>query len=314
MSSTFGSLTFDMCLGCAGRTTRVIGFGVPVSATEVVARLRAAGCVFAEDEARLLIASTTSPAALSDAIARRVAGEPLEQILGWAEFRGLRIAVASGVFVPRQRSEFLVSIARSYLQDTSLPERIVVDLCCGSGAVGVALVSEVDGVELHAADIDPAAVRCARRNLDAIGGTASDAGGGVRRRAGGNTGGGSVYLGDLDAPLPTCLHGRVRVLVANAPYVPTDSIALMPPEARLHEPLIALDGGDDGLDIARRVATVAPRWLAPGGHVLIETSTSQAPLLADTMRHNGLIASIAESDEFDATVVIGCRADAPGRK
>jgi release factor glutamine methyltransferase len=259
----------------------------------VVARLRAAGCVFAEDEARLLIASATSPAALSGAVARRVAGEPLERILGWARFRGLRIAVSTGVFVPRRRSEFLVSTAVALLHETVAAQRVVVDLCCGSGAIGVAVASEVDGVTLHAADIDPAAVACARRNVEPVGGV--------------------VYSGDLDAPLPKSLRGHVNLLVANSPYVPTDAIALLPPEARLHEPSTALDGGQDGLDTARRIVALAPRWLAPGGHVLIETSTDQAPVLADAMRHNGLVASIVESDELDATVVRGRAATQPKR-
>ena len=111
-------------------------------------------------------------------------------------------------------------------------------------------------VELHAADLDPAAVRCARRNVAAAGGR--------------------VYQGDLYAPLPKQLRGRVDVLVANAPYVPADAVALMPPEARLYEARVALDGGVDGLDVLRRVAAGAAEWLAPGGRLLVETSEAQA--------------------------------------
>src|ERR1022692_3801195 len=135
-------------------------------AQSVVARLRAAGCVFAEDEARLLIAAARTPADLAGLVDRRVAGLPLEHVLGWAEFCGLRIAVDAGVFVPRRRTEFLVREAAAACR----PGAVVVDLCCGSGAVGAALAVAVGRVELHATDIDPAAVRCARRNVAGGGG------------------------------------------------------------------------------------------------------------------------------------------------
>jgi release factor glutamine methyltransferase len=256
---------------------------LPTSVSDVVARLRAAGCVFAEDEARLLLATARTPAELADMVGRRVAGLPLEHVLGWAEFAGRRVAVDPGVFVPRRRTELLAREAAARAR----PGAVVVDLCCGSGAVGVAVAAAAPGAELHAADIDPAAVRCARRNVDAFGG--------------------QVYEGDLDAPLPPGLAGRVDVLVANAPYVPTDAVAMMPPEARLHEPRVALDGGADGLDIQRRVAAVAPRWLAPAGHLLIETSERQAPHTAAAVTAAGLAAQVVHEAELDATVVVGRR-------
>lgn len=246
----------------------------------VVDRLRTAGCVFAEDEARLLI-DAASGAELEAMVARRVGGEPLEYVLGWAEFCGLRIAVEAGVFVPRRRTELLVEQAL----ELAAPEAVVVDLCCGTAAVGAALLAALPGIELHVADIDPAAVRCARRNIESVGGHA--------------------YEGDLYEPLPPSLRGHVDVLVVNAPYVPTDAIALMPPEARLYEARVALDGGADGLDIQRRVVAVAPQWLAPGGHLLIETSVRQAPQTAEAFERVGLVARTAHSDEVDGTVVVG---------
>jgi release factor glutamine methyltransferase len=249
----------------------------------VVDQLRAAGCVFAEDEAALLVAAADSPAELAALVGRRVAGTPLELVLGWAEFCGLRIAVAPGVFVPRRRTEFLVEQAAALAP----PRPVVVDLCCGTGAVGVALAARLTGVQLYATDIDPAAVRCARRNVP--------------------TGIGQVLAGDLDAPLPDPLRGRVDVLVANAPYVPTGAIATMPPEARDHEARAALDGGADGLDVQRRVAAAAPRWLAPGGALLIETSERQAPGTAAAVTAAGLVARVARSEELDGTVVVGTR-------
>ena len=115
------------------------------------------------------------------------------------------------------------------------------------------------------------------------------------------------YEGDLDEPLPAALRGRVDVLVANAPYVLTEAVGLLPPEARIHEPRAALDGGTDGLDVLRRVITAAPRWLAPGGHLLVETSGRQAPQTVETVTRNGLIPQVVSSEELNATVVIGTR-------
>jgi len=243
-----------------------------------VARLRAAGCVFAEDEARLLIATACSPEELDAMVERRAVGLPLEQVLGWAEFFGLRIAVDPGVFVPRRRTEFLVQQAVALAQ----PGDIIVDLCCGAGAIGAALAATVDHAEVHAVDIDPAAVRCARRNVP-----------------------GHVYEGDLYQPLPTRLRGQVGIVAANVPYVPTVEIEFLPPEARVHEAQVALDGGPDGLDVLRRVASGAPDWLAPGGHLLIETSERQAPAAAAAFQASGLSPQIATSADLSATVLIG---------
>ena len=246
-----------------------------------MARLRAAGCVFAEDEARLLVEAAATPADLAAMVDRRVAGLPIEHILGWAEFCGLRMVVEPGVFVPRRRTEFLVHEAVAL----GRPGAVVVDLCCGCGAVGAAVAAAVGRVELHAADIDPVAVRCAGRNVAAAGG--------------------HTHVGDLYGPLPSTLRGRVDLLVVNAPYVPTGAVATMPPEARDHEPRVALDGGADGLDVHRRVAAAAVGWLAPGGHLLIETSELQAPTAVDILARSGLRPRVATSDDLDATVVIG---------
>lgn len=257
--------------------------GVPPAAPPptIVATLRAAGCVYAEDEARVLLSAARTPAELAAMVDRRVAGLPVEHVVGWAEFCGLRLAVDPGVFVPRRRTELLVRQAATRLR----PRAVVVDLCCGCGAVGAALTARIDRIEVHAVDLDPAAVRCARRNI-----TGPHA---------------QVYEGDLYAPVPARLRGRVDVVVANAPYVPTEQIALLPPEARLHEPRVALDGGADGLDVVRRIVAEAPLWLAPDGHLLVETSGRQAPLLVETFAHHGLVPQVSSSEEADATVVVG---------
>ena len=293
----------------------------------VVARLRAAGCVFAEDEAAVLMATARSAAELDALVERRAAGEPLEQVVGWAEFDGLRILVDPGVFVPRRRSEFLVSIAvglaRSRLGES--PGAVIVDLCCGTGALGLAVATELTAlgrasgagsaggagsasrlglaggtgsasgdapvsggrgqIELYAADLDPVAVACARRNVEPADG--------------------HVYVGDLFAALPDGLRGRVDVLICNAPYVPTGDVAFLPSEARDHEPLVALDGGLDGLAVLRRAASGAPAWLAPGGVLLVETSDRQAAEMADAMAAAGLRPVIHTDEDAAATVVTG---------
>ncbi len=236
--------------------------------------------MFADEEAALLVDSASDD--LEILIARRVAGEPLEQVLGWAEFRGLRIVVEPGVFVPRRRSALLVEQAVALVDGVKRP--VVVDLCCGTGAIAAAVHHALPGADVHASDIEPRAVRCARRNLDGIG---------------------SVHEGDLTDALPDDLAGRVDVIVVNAPYVPSDEIAIMPPEARDHEPRIALDGGADGVDLHRRIAEQAPRWLRPGGHLVIETSRRQAPLTLDAMARHGFDTRVVRSDDLDATAAVG---------
>jgi release factor glutamine methyltransferase len=252
-----------------------------VPPTGLVDSLRTAGCVFAEEEATLLLAAARSPDELAAMLARRVAGEPLEQVLGWVEFCGLRLVVEPGVFVPRRRTELMVREALALLDGLDAP--VAVDLCCGCGAVAAALLDALHGLDVHACDIDPAAVACARRNLPAD----------------------RVHDDDLLDALPARLRGRVDVLTANTPYVPTEAIATMPPEARHHEPAVALDGGPDGLDVARRVAAHAPAWLRPGGSVLVETSEAQAPILAQVFADQGLFPRVVTSPDLGATVVVG---------
>ncbi|WP_457207961.1 putative protein N(5)-glutamine methyltransferase [Nocardioides sp. P5_C9_2] len=248
----------------------------------LVARLRAAGCVFAEDEARLLVGTGLSGDALEDLVARRVAGEPLETVLGWVEFAGRRLVVAPGVFVPRRRTELLARLAASYAG----PSSTLLELCCGVAPIAAV----VPAGEVHGSDVDPVALACARRNVPH----------------------GTLHLSDLYAALPDALRGRVDVLVANAPYVPTDRIALMPPEARDHEPAVALDGGPDGVDLHRRIATGAPSWLAPGGVLLVETSPAQASLTTAAMRDAGLGARVERDDEVGGCVTVGSMAPLPG--
>ncbi len=279
---------------------RQLAEGVAMSATElhvesllgIAEQLRSAGCVFAEEEAQLLLAAMSDPAQIASAVRKRIAGYPLEHILGWAEFCGLQVELDAGVFVPRRRTGLLVNEAASLLSADRMREcldgsepAVVVDLCCGSGAVGAAIASRIAGLELHAADIDPAAVACARRNI----GRAE----------------GDVHQGDLFEALPPTIKGRISVLAVNAPYVPTSSIDSMPHEAREHEPLWSLDGGADGLDFHRRVAAEANEWLRPGGNLLIETSERQAARTSSILAHAGFAVRTVRSEELDGTVVVG---------
>jgi release factor glutamine methyltransferase len=245
----------------------------------VVRRLRAAGCVFADEEAELLVGAARSAGELEGLTARREAGEPLEQLVGWVEFCGLRLAVAPGVFVPRQRTALLVDQVVALVR----PGSVVVDLGCGVGAIAAAVLARVPGVEVYAVDVDPGAVACARRNLPPE----------------------RVFEGDLYDALPADLRERVDVVVANAPYVPTGAIALMPREARDHEHPVALDGGPDGLAVQRRVVAGAPAWLRPAGHVLVETGRTQLEGTSAALRAAGLTVEVITDDEVGGVVARG---------
>lgn len=252
------------------------------SYTDTVTALRAAGCVYAEEEAALLLDATGDLASL---VARRVAGEPLEWILGWADFTdeagdGVRVLVRPGVFVPRARTIELALAADELVPASG----VVVELCCGSGAVTAFLHARSPGAAFYAVDVDPVAVACARENLPFA----------------------TVLAGDLFAPLPGGLRGSVDVLVANTPYVPSAKVPLLPPEARDHEPLHTLDGGPDGLRLLRRIAVEAGRWLRPGGTVLIEINESQFDAARAAFEGAGLVTS-ARIDPDGTSVILGQR-------
>jgi release factor glutamine methyltransferase len=239
----------------------------------LVARLRAAGSVFAEEEASLLLAS---PDYSEDLVQRRIDGEPLEYVLGWAAFAGARFAIEPGVFIPRHRTEFLVDSAISMAPVSP----VILDVCCGTGALGLTVLAATGG-SLLATDIDPVAVRCAARN------------------------GATAIVADLFDGIPDSLRGSIDVLIANTPYVPTAAIALLPREFREHEDARSLDGGHDGLELQRRVAAEASTWLAVGGRVWVEASDEQAPVSAALFTAAGLDARVL-TDE-DASVVTATR-------
>lgn len=262
-----------------------------MSLTSVAQQLAVAGCVRPEDEARILLEEAATPGQLDAMVAQRVAGVPLEHIVGWAEFCGRRFIVEPGVFVPRPRSAHLVAEASSLARCIAGSGRgvVVVDLCCGVGAIGASIAAEVAGVDLHAADIDARAVACARRNLAPWGGT--------------------VHHGNLFAPLPRRLRHRVDVLVASPPYVPTDEIQLLAAEAREFEPTTALDGGAEGLDVVVRIARDARHWLSADGCLVVEVGTREAERAAHVLEELGYRARCTRSAADDAAAVVGRRTD-----
>jgi release factor glutamine methyltransferase len=260
--------------------------GVDVGLTErseppaLVERLRVAGCVYAAEEFELLAKVASTPAELAGLVRRRCRGEPLEHVAGRAVFCGLDIRVTRGVFVPRRRSEFLVECAVPIVPAAA----VVVDMCCGSGAVGAAIRAQRPDCQLHAVDIDPTAVSCARTNLPDTA---------------------RVHLGDLHHALPGHLRGNVDVLVANAPYVPTGRIPSLPAEARNYEPTIALDGGPDGMLTQRQIIAGASEWLCGGGRLVLETCAHHASTLVAVMTGHGFGCRTEHCADREATVVIG---------
>ena len=248
----------------------------------VVRTLRSAGCVYAEDEARLLLAEARTQVHLEALIRRRCAGEPLEHVLGWAELCGIRVRVEPGVFVPRRRTEMLAFTALALVPR---PDAVVVDACCGTGAVGAVLLRRHPGIELHATEVDAAAASLARATLPAA----------------------SVHVGDLLAPLPASLRHGVDLVVANAPYVPTAEIATLPAEARVHEPRAAYDGGPDGLALHRRLAAEAGAWLRPGGHVVVEAAEDLSHGSAAVFAAAGFATRVLIDDDLGVAAVVSRR-------
>jgi release factor glutamine methyltransferase len=267
--------------------------GVAVDLDRVVARLRAAGCVRAEDEAAALLGAARTPGELESLVARRIVGEPLEHVVGWADFAGIPVHVAAGVFVPRHRSEHLVDVAASLLHERTAAARppprsgtIVLDLCAGTGALGLALHRVAGPFDLYAADLDPLAVACAADNVAPVGGVA--------------------LLGDLFDPVPAQLRGRIDLIVANAPYVPTSVLDLLPHEAREHESPLALDGGPDGLAVHARLLAEAPDWLAARGVVLVEVAEDQVPAALSLVTAAGMTGqAVPAPDDPDTVAIIG---------
>ncbi|MFE5774973.1 hypothetical protein [Brachybacterium sp. NPDC056505] len=228
---------------------------------ELVVRLRAAGSVFAEEEAALLRSHARDVDHLEETAARRIAGEMLEHVLGEVGFCGLRLQVRPGTFVPRRRSRLLARLAVAAACTAarrSGRDPVLLELCAGVAPIASVSAARVPGIRLHAADVDPLPLESARANLPSSA---------------------QLHLGDLFAAMPVVLRGAIDVIAAVPPYVPDGELALLPREAREHEPPRALRGGADGLDVARRILSEGPYWLAPGGRILLEMHVDQARTL-----------------------------------
>jgi release factor glutamine methyltransferase len=233
----------------------------------VIARLSAAGCVAAEEEAEELIAAAADDATLEAHLRRRERGEPLAWITGTLRFCGHLIHVEPGVYVPRLQSEELARRAATLLASTA---GRAADLCTGAGAVAVHLMATVPAATVVGVDIDARAVACARRN------------------------GVATALGDLAESLRA---GAFDVVTAVAPYVPTGQLHFLPADVLRHEPRHALDGGGDGLDLVRRIVASAARLLRPGGWLLIELGGEQDQALSATLASAGFAAANPWFDE-----------------
>jgi release factor glutamine methyltransferase len=201
-------------------------------------------------------------------IARRASGEPVQLITGQAVFRGLQIAARPGVFVPRDSTEYLAEQAVRRLRGRRRP--VAVDLATGGGTVALAIANEVPGVRVFGTDISLAAVRVARENAELL-----------RLRA-------TFAKGDLFGGLPSDLQGRVDVITLHPPYVARDEVRELPEEIRRFEPEHTLtDRSRDGLGLVGRTASEGPRWLKPGGWLLVEVSPDRARSAASVLRRNG---------------------------
>lgn len=249
------------------------------SDARLVGALRASGSVFAERELAELARAAADRPALDALVARRVAGEPIEHIVGEAAFAELRVAVRPGVFVPRRRTVLLASIVADALAALPPGARLL-DLGCGSGAIAALAMHRVPGIAVTAIDADARAVACARDNLP------------------------GALVVHADSPDVLDASARFDAIAANLPYVPTSALAHLPHDARDHEPLLALDGGADGLAPLRALAPAIAARLAPGGLLATELAPEQVDAATGILHAVGLRAEVREDDALGATVLV----------
>ncbi|MCY7413695.1 MAG: peptide chain release factor N(5)-glutamine methyltransferase [Salinibacterium sp.] len=201
-------------------------------------------------------------------VERRAAREPLQHITGVAAFRNLELAVGPGVFVPRPESELVAQYAIDALAATANAQPIAVDLGTGSGAIALAMATEVPHSRVYGVEVSELAFVWALEN---------------HRRVGADNL--LLVLTDLADALPG-LTGAVDVVVSNPPYIPIGAVP-RDPEVRLFDPELALYGGADGLDVVRRVSLTARRLLHPGGQLILEHGELQASSIAELLGHDG---------------------------
>ncbi len=229
-----------------------------------------AGCIAPCEEADELIeAAAGHPDVLDELVSRRTRGEPIAWLTGTVTFCGVELLVAPGVYVPRWQTEPLALRAATLLPSTGM----AVDLCTGAGAIAAVLAAAVPTAQVLATELDDNAAQCARRN------------------------GVEVYEGFLDDPLPRELEHRVDVLTAVVPYVPTDSLRLLPRDVQVFEPRLALDGGVDGTDLLVEVVRRSAGWLSPGGWLLLELGGDQAEPIGRLLQELGFEGVDVMTDE-----------------
>jgi release factor glutamine methyltransferase len=257
---------------------------VPTDREALAELLADAGFVAADEEADELLARAAGDVELLEGlVARRLTGEPLAWIIGTVSFCGLEIGVDRGVYVPRWQSELLARRAVERLP----VDGAAIDLCTGTGAIARTLMAARPGARVVASDLDQRAVACATAN------------------------GVEVYRGDLFAPLPRALEGRVDVVVGVVPYVPTADLALLQRDTLAFESPLSYDGGRDGTEILRRVLTDCPRFLRRGGALLLELGGEEADALgADLARLGYVDVSVLVDEDGD---VRGIEATLAGR-
>jgi len=243
----------DLLRGATGRL-RAAGVASPdFDAAELLAHCLGVG------RAELALRPPATPdqvRCFESLVERRAARQPLQHLTGAAGFRYLELAVGPGVFVPRPETEVLAgwAVARALELASQGRDPAVVDLCTGSGAIALAVATEVPAARVHAVELDERAVEWAARNC---------AGSGVDLRH-----------GDMAEAFPE-LDGAVDVVVSNPPYIPLEAFESVAPEARDHDPALALWSGPDGLDAMRVVERVSARLLRPGGVVGAEHADVQ---------------------------------------
>ncbi|MGV8969490.1 MAG: peptide chain release factor N(5)-glutamine methyltransferase [Microbacteriaceae bacterium] len=214
---------------------------------------------------------------ITELVDRRAAREPLQHITGLAPFRSIELVVGPGVFVPRPETEFVAQFAIDALRAVASPCPVGVDLGTGSGAIALAMATEVAHSRVFAIEISDEAFAWTVRNFAEL--------------AGDNA---TLVQGDLATAFPE-LNGTVDVVISNPPYIPADAIP-RDPEVRLFDPALALYGGVDGLDLVRAVSLTARRLLRPGGSLVIEHGELQADEIQALLRADGWSAIASHRD------------------
>lgn len=256
----------------------------------LVIRSRSAGCVFAEEEASILLERANGNSILLDRLVKaREDGAPLEPLVGWVDFAGLRLSVGPDVFVPRQRTLHLLNITLQELRrGSSTRRRTFVEAFAGVAPLAAAVSATLPGIRVIACECDSSALHHAAINLAEQG---------------------TVCASDVLNGLPSADRQGIDVIAAVPPYVPDGELGLLPREAREYEPLAALQGGVDGLRWVRAVISEAREWIAPAGLLVIELSERQLEPATQYGRALGWVPEQTEQDDDSLTSVLALRAD-----